>query len=140
MLLYVVWMSLLIISIFELKWQKRSKIHFLLERGGKESRKVTKHNSRIPLYKHCKTSTLRMGWFLELAMILLFVWLTSSIFLLKYAVESLPIDKEDAVLHPTARPRITLRLNHQSQAYLFVLCEWAILKVFVKFVSILLGS
>lgn len=81
-----------------------------------------------------------MGWFLELAMILLFVWLTSSIFLLKYAVESLPIDKEDAVLHPTARPRITLRLNHQSQAYLFVLCEWAILKVFVKFVSILLGS
>ena len=39
--------------------------------------KSPKHNnSKISLYKHCKTSTLSMGWFLELAMILLSVWLT----------------------------------------------------------------
>ena len=75
-----------------------------------------------------------------MAMILLSVWLTSSIFLLKYAVESLLIDKEDAVLHPSPRPRIILRLNHQSQAYLFVLCEWTILKVLFELVSILFGS
>lgn len=91
MVQYLVWMWLFDCISLWAKMAKKRQHSFPSGKGrNKSPGKSPKHSySEIPLYKHCKkTSTLGVGQFLELVMILLSVWFTASIFLLKHALES----------------------------------------------------
>ena len=83
MVQYLVWMWLFDCISLWAKMAKKRQHSFPSGKGrNKSPGKSPKHSySEIPLYKHCKkTSTLGVGQFLELAMILLSVWFTASIF------------------------------------------------------------